>query len=128
MKRILITLIFVCITALSYAQSSKVTLTVIDAATQEGVAGAIVSVAPAAEPKNEDKTKHYTSGFGGATTITGLKRGEYKVSISFLGYATKVVDLKANTATVDLGKIALEEEATKIETVVKTVLAIRASQ
>ncbi|MBO5331788.1 MAG: carboxypeptidase regulatory-like domain-containing protein, partial [Alistipes sp.] len=128
MKRILITLLFICITAVSYAQNSKVTLTVIDAATQEGVAGAVVAVAPAAEPDNEDKTKYYTSGFGGETSITGLKRGEYKLKISFLGYATKVVDLKANAATVALGKIALEEEATKIETVVKTVQAIRASQ
>ena len=128
MKRILITLLFICITAVSYAQNSKVTLTVIDAATQEGIAGAVVAVAPAAEPDNEDKTKYYTSGFGGETSITGLKRGEYKLKISFLGYATKVVDLKANAATVALGKITLEEEATKIETVVKTVQAIRASQ
>ena len=128
MKRILITLLFICITAVSYAQNSKVTLTVIDAATQEGIAGAVVAVAPAAEPDNEDKTKYYTSGFGGDTSITGLKRGEYKLKISFLGYATKVVDLKANAATVALGKITLEEEATKIETVVKTVQAIRASQ
>ena len=128
MKRILITLLFICITAVSYAQNSKVTLTVIDAATQEGIAGAVVAVAPAAEPDNEDKTKYYTSGFGGETSITGLKRGEYKLKISFLGYATKVVDLKANAATVALGKITLEEEATKIETVVKTVQAIRTSQ
>ncbi len=128
MKRILITLLFICISAASYAQTSKVTLSVIDATTQEGVAGAVVSVAPAADPDNEDKTKHYTSGYGGATTITGLKRGEYKMSISFLGYATKVVDLNANAATVNLGKITIEEEATKIETVVKTVQAIRASQ
>ncbi len=128
MKRILITLLFICITAVSYAQNSKVTLTVIDAATQDGIAGAVVAVSPAAEPDNEDKTKFYTSGFGGATTISGLARGEYKVKISFLGYAEKVLDLKANAATVELGKIALEEEATKIETVVKTVQAIRASQ
>ena len=128
MKRILITLLFVCITALSYAQNSKVTLTVIDAATQDGIAGAVVSVAPAADADNEDKTKHYTSGYGGATTITGLSRGEYKVKISFLGYANKIVDLNVNAATVNMGKVALEEEATKIETVVKSVQAIRASQ
>ncbi len=128
MKRILITLLFVCISALSFAQNSKVTLTVIDAATQEGVAGAIVSVAPATDPDNEEKMKHYTSGYNGATSIIGLKRGEYKVKISFLGYADKVVDLNANAATVDLGKVTIEEEATKIETVVKTVQAIRASQ
>ena len=95
MKRILITLIFVCITALSYAQSSKVTLTVIDAATQEGIAGAVVAVAPAAEPDNEDKTKYYTSGFGGDTSITGLKRGEYKLKISwnYVGFCCSVAQL-----------------------------------
>ena len=128
MRRFLTTLLFICIATLSYAQSSKITLTVIDATTQEGVAGAVVAVAPAAEPDNEDKTKFFTSGFNGATTISGIKRGDYKIKISFLGYADKVVDLKANAATVDLGKIAIEEEATKIETVVKTVQAIRASQ
>ena len=128
MRRFLTTLLFICIATLSYAQSSKITLTVIDATTQEGVAGAVVAVAPAAEPDNEDKTKFFTSGFNGATTISGIKRGDYKIKISFLGYADKVVDLKANAATVDLGKVAIEEEATKIETVVKTVQAIRASQ
>ena len=128
MRRFLTTLLFICIATLSYAQSSKITLTVIDATTQEGVAGAVVAVAPAAEPDNEDKTKFFTSGFNGATTISGIKRGDYKVKISFLGYADKIVDLKANAATVDLGKVAIEEEATKIETVVKTVQAIRASQ
>ena len=128
MRRFLTTLLFICIATLSYAQSSKITLTVIDATTQEGVAGAVVAVAPAAEPDNEDKTKFFTSGFNGATTISGIKRGDYKIKISFLGYADKIVDLKANAATVDLGKVAIEEEATKIETVVKTVQAIRASQ
>ena len=128
MKRFLITLLFICISTLSFAQNSKVTLTVIDAATQQGIAGAVVGVAPADDPDNEDKTRYSTSGHNGATTILGIKRGDYKIKISFLGYADKVVDLKANAATVDLGKIALEEEATKIETVVKTVQAIRASQ
>ena len=128
MKRILTTLLFVCITALTYAQNTKVTLTVIDATTQEGIAGAVVGIAPAADPDNEELTRYGSSGYNGATTILGIKRGEYKVKISFLGYAEKIVDLKANAATVDLGKIALEEEATKIETVVKTVQAIRASQ
>ena len=128
MKKILSTLLFILIATLSYAQTSKVTLTVIDAATQEGVAGAVISVAPADDPTNEAKTKHYTSGYAGSTSITGLKRGDYKMTIAFLGYAHKEVDLKANAANIDLGKIALEEEATKIETVVKTVQAIRASQ
>lgn len=128
MKKVLSTLLFVLIATLSYAQTSKVTLTVIDAATQEGVAGAVISVAPADDPTNESKTKHYTSGYAGNTSITGLKRGDYKMTIAFLGYAHKEVDLKVNAANLNLGKIALEEEATKIETVVKTVQAIRASQ
>ena len=57
MKRFLITLLFICISTLSFAQTSKVTLTVIDATSQQGIAGAVVGVAPADDPDNEER-KH----------------------------------------------------------------------
>lgn len=125
MKRFLTTILFVCLSVASYAQSGKITMSIIDAQSKQAVVGAVVSVAPAANP---DDAKHFTSGEGGKTVIPSQKYGDYKVTISFLGYDDLTLDVKINSANKDLGKVELKEATTKIDAVVKEVQAIRASQ
>lgn len=125
MKKVLTTILFVCLCVASYAQSGKITMSIIDAQTKQAVVGAVVSIAPVAKP---DDAKHYTSGEGGKLVIPAQKYGDYKIAISFLGYDDKELDVKINSANKDLGKVELAEASTKIDAVVKEVQAIRASQ
>ena len=125
MKKFLTTILFTCLFAASYAQSGKLSITIVDAQSKEAVIGAVVSIAPAAKP---DDAKHFTSGDKGKVTIPAQKYGEYKLTVAFLGYDDLEMDVKINSNNKDLGNIALKEASTKIDMVVKEVQAIRASQ
>ena len=125
MKKFLTTILFTCLVVASYAQSGKVTMSVIDSQSKQAVIGAVVSIAPAAKP---DDAKHFTTGDNGKVVIPAQKYGDYKLVIGFLGYDDLEMDLKINSANKDLGKVALTESTTKIDAVVKEVQAIRASQ
>ena len=125
MKKFLTTILFTCLVVASYAQSGKVTMSVIDSQSKQAVIGAVVSIAPAAKL---DDAKHFTTGDNGKVVIPAQKYGDYKLTITFLGYDDLEMDLKINSANKDLGKLALSESTTKIDAVVKEVQAIRASQ
>ena len=125
MKKFLTTILFTCLVVASYAQSGKVTMSVIDSQSKQAVIGAVVSIAPAAKL---DDAKHFTTGDNGKVVIPAQKYGDYKLTITFLGYDDLEMDLKINSANKDLGKVALTESTTKIDAVVKEVQAIRASQ
>ena len=125
MKKFLTTILFTCLFVASYAQSGKVTMSVIDSQSKQAVIGAVVSIAPASKP---DDAKHFTSGDNGKVVIPAQKYGDYKLVIGFLGYDDLEMDVKINSANKDLGKVALTESTTKIDAVVKEVQAIRASQ
>ena len=125
MKRFLTTLFITCLAAAAYAQNGKVTMTVVDSQTKEGVAGAVI------EFKLSDGSadpKYYTSGFNGKADIAGLKSGEYDMTISFLGYDDLAKKITVTASTKDLGTFDLTQSTTKIETVVKEVQSIRTSQ
>ena len=124
MRKFLTTLLFVCLAAVSYAQSGKATVTIVDAKSKEGIVGAVVELSPVANP---EKTKQYVSGFAGKTSIATTKYGEYNVVITFLGYEDKKTRIKIDAPNKDLGKIEISESATNIDAVVKEVQAIRAS-
>ena len=125
MKKVLSVIIFTCLAVVSYAQSGKITMSIIDSQTKQGVIGAVVSIAPAAKP---DDAKHFTTGDEGKVVIPAQKYGDYKMTISFLGYDDLSMDVKINSANKNLGKVELSESTTKIDAVVKEVQAIRASQ
>ena len=125
MKKFLISIIFICLALVSYAQSGKVTMSIIDSQTKQGVIGAVVSIAPVA---NLDDAKHFTTGDEGKVVIPAQKYGDYKLTISFLGYDDLTIDVKINSANKNLGKVELSESTTQIDAVVKEVQAIRASQ
>ncbi len=125
MKKFLTTILFTCLVVASYAQSGKVTMSVIDSQSKQAVIGAVVSIAPAAKL---DDAKHFTTGDNGKVVIPAQKYGDYKLTITFLGYDDLEMDVKINSANKDLGNVALTESTTKIDAVVKEVQAIRASQ
>ncbi len=106
------------------AQSGSVTATVIDAATREGVPGAVVEFAPA-DPKAEKR--YFTTGYRGRLEAT-VPYGSYKVSVSFLGYETLARELKLAAARRSLGTLELAPSSTEIEAVVKEVKSMRTSQ
>ena len=107
-----------------YAQSGSVTATVIDAATREGVPGAVVEFAPA---NTAAEKRYFTTGYRGHIEAT-VPYGTYKVSISFLGYETLERELKLSAAKKSLGTLELAPSSTQIEAVVKEVKSMRTSQ
>ena len=124
MKKILITTLFICYSLLAMAQSGKVVITVLDAQSKQGIAGAIIDIAPAGKP---EKAKQYISAYGGKTSLPAMSYGEYEISASFLGYQTKTEKVNITAANREKITIEISEEATNIETVVMQVQAIRAS-
>ena len=87
--------------------------------------GAVVEVYPTASPDNK---KYYTSGAGGVVEISGLQYGAYTLVASFLGYEDTKKEFKLASPSYNLGRVPMSESATKIETVVKEVKSLRASQ
>ena len=124
MKRVLM-LVVMLLTSLSvYAQSARLSATVIDNETKDGVIGAIVEVVSTSDANYR---KHATTGAKGLVTITGLRNGEYEMTISYIGYETYKQTVKVNGAT-NLETIYFSPEAVAIEAVVKEVQALRTSQ
>jgi hypothetical protein len=126
MKRILLffTLLALCITA-SAQSKGKVTLTLIDENTKQAVIGAVVEVYPTATPDNK---RYYTSNVDGTVNFPALNYGDYTMLATCLGYADLTKNFKVKAATTALGKVAMKESTTRIETVVKEVKSLRASQ
>ncbi len=124
MKKIVLTAFFICIAMFTFAQSGKVVITVLDAETKEGIAGAIVEVAPIKTP---EKAKQYISAYAGKTALPSTRYGEYNISVSFLGYQTKSEQIAITAENREKIVVEISEEATKIDAVVMEVEAIRAS-
>lgn len=125
MKRLLVVLLSLSIASSAWAQTSKVTATIIDSETKEGVIGAIIELV---STRNSNIRKHQTSGYGGKTEITGVAYGEYTATVSFIGYENYTATVKVDKAATDLGTIELKVEATRIDAVVKEVQSLRTSQ
>ena len=125
MKRFIV-LIFTMAFALSaFAQTGKVSFSLIDSQTKLGLPGAVVEVYPTAKP---DSKKYYTTGANGYVSIQGLSYGNYTMVVTFIGYKDLTKSFRLSGASLSLGKLTMEESAQRIETVVKTVKALRTSQ
>ena len=124
MKHILLTLLMALFSVSVYAQSGTVKATVVDAESGADIPGAVVAITPVGKP---DQTKRLTSGYGGAFAVSALRYGDYELVVSFLGYNEYKQNFTLKGATLDLGKLALKP-GVEIETVVKEVQSIRASQ
>ena len=117
MKKLFITTLFLCCALFAMAQSGKVVITVLDAQSKQGIAGAIIDIAPVSKP---DKAKQYISAYGGKTSLPTMSYGEYDITVSFLGYETKTEKIGITAANREKITIELSEESTRIETVAPT--------
>ncbi len=125
MKKLLSTLFLACFAVFAYAQDGKVTMTVVDATSKNPVVGAVVEIYKVSNP---DDKKYFTTGEGGKLTLPARAYGDYEMVITYLGYEDKKVPVTIDSATEQIGTVEMTESSTKIETVTKTVQAIRASQ
>ena len=126
MKRLFFTAIFALLSTALFAQrAGQISLTVVDEKTKEPVIGAVLEMAPTTDA---DDKKHYTTDIDGKVTTPAKPYGKYNAVVSFLGYEDFKMEIQINAAKKNLGTIALKESTTQINTIVKEVQAIRASQ
>ena len=124
MKRILLTTLLTFCAAAAFAQRGSVTATVVNADTGESVAGAVLIVSPVKIP---EKQQGFTSAFKGAVSMPSLAYGEYKLSVSFIGYNNLDTTFRVSAPKLNLGVLNLKP-GVQIETVVKEAKALRTSQ
>ena len=125
MKRFLALVFTISFAVTAFAQSSKVTFSLIDSSTNQGLPGAVIEVYPTAKPNNKS---HYTSGANGYVSIPSLSNGDYTLVATFIGYKDLTKQFRVSGKDVSLGKLVITEDSHRIETVVKTVKALRTSQ
>ena len=125
MKRFIVLIFTVAFAVSAFAQTGKVSFSLIDSQTKQGVMGAVVEVYPTAKP---DSKKYYTSGANGYVSVPGLSYGNYTMVVTFIGYKDLTKSFRLSGASLSLGKLVMEESTQRIETVVKTVKALRTSQ
>ena len=121
-------LIFTLLVAVSTAfaqQKGKVSLVLIDSASKQAVIGAVVELYPTAKPASK---RYYTSNVDGSVSLPSLEYGEYTVVATSLGYDDLNKTFTVKSSTLNLGKVEMKESTTRIDTVVKEVKSLRASQ
>ena len=125
MRKILLTTLLLLFSTMAFAQKKgNVTATIIDADTQESVAGAVITVIP---EKSPDKKLYFTSAYKGAVEIKSLAYGDYTLTVAFLGYNELSHSFTVAAPKTNLGTLQLKP-GVQIETVVKEVKALRTSQ
>ena len=127
MKRVILS-ILIAITTLSTAmaqQKGKVSFVLLDSESKQAVIGAVVELYPTAKPDNK---RYYTSNVDGSVNLPSLEYGEYTILATSLGYADLAKTFTVKSANLNLGKISMKESTTRIDTVVKEVKSLRASQ
>ncbi len=124
MKKILLTTFFLFSAVAAWAQQGRITATIVDGDTGEGVAGAVVTLIPTSDP---EKKQYFTSAYAGVVTIPSLAYGAYTLSVEFLGYDNFETKFRVAAAQQNLGKLKLQP-GVRIETVVKEVKQMRTSQ
>ncbi len=109
----------------TYAQSGSAKGIVLDADTGLPVIGAVVEVSKASAP---DDKSYYSTDIDGAFLTARLSAGEYMVGITFLGYNNALESVTITSGAVTMPTIKMTLSSTEIETVVKEIKALRASQ
>ncbi len=124
---ILLCWLLAAVTVSGYAAepTGRVAGTLIDADTGEPVIGAVVELNGLG---NIDASRQQMTDIDGRFSLNGLAYGRYEMKFSFLGYKELVKTVAVNGASVDLGTLKMEVEATAIEAVVLEVPAMRTSQ
>ena len=125
MKRFFVLIFTISFALTAFAQSSKVTFSIIDSTNNQGLPGAVIEVYPTAKP---ERKSHYTSGAEGYVSIPSLANGDYTMVATFIGYKPLTKQFRVSGKNLSLGKLVITEDSHRIETVVKSVKALRTSQ
>ncbi|MBQ3209555.1 MAG: outer membrane beta-barrel protein [Alistipes sp.] len=127
MRKFLLFVLTLCATvSTAFAQQKgKVNLVLVDSVTKQAVIGAVVELYPTAKP---DSKRYYTSNVDGSVPLPSLAYGEYTIVATCLGYDDLNKTFTVKGATLNLGKVDMKESTTRIDTVVKEVKSLRASQ
>lgn len=124
-KKIYTFLFMLTIGAQAYAIKGSVTGIVTDGATNSGIPGAVIEI----ESKDSSaEPRYYTSGYNGRFSIDGLEYGDYKATVSFLGYDNTEITFTLQAPTLNLGTLVISESPVKIDAVVKEVVSMRTVQ
>lgn len=100
-------------TQLAWAQNGKIRGRVFDKKNNEGIPFATVVI--------QGTTNGVTTDEAGKFEIPGLKGGLYNIEVSYIGFKKKVVyEIEVTLARAAIVEVAMEEEATKLETVTVT--------
>lgn len=97
----------------------------VDGETGEPVIGAVVELNGLGDI---DAARQQMTDIDGRFTLNDLAYGRYEMKCTFLGYKELVRTVAVNGATVNLGTLKMEVEATAIDAVVLEVPAMRTSQ
>ncbi len=104
----------------------QLTATVVDCDLQTlPIAGAIIELSPQGETIG---TLYYTTDGDGVLAIPRIRYGNYTLRVSYLGYGKAELDFTINTPELELSTILLPHATLEVETVVKEIKALRASQ
>ena len=123
MRRLLTLFVALISCFMAWGQGAVVSGRFFDADTKEGVVGAIIEVT---SPKDSLFRRHYTSGYGGYFKTPPLPRGEYKMTVAFLGYQDYVRNFKVDALPVNLNDMAMSQMAINVGVVVKEIVVPRA--
>ena len=106
-------LAFLLLGQFAWAQNGKIRGQVSDKKNNEAIPFATVVI--------QGTSKGVTTDVDGKFELSGLKGGLYNLEISYIGYKKKIIfEVEVTLARPAIVKVALEEEATKLETVTVT--------
>ena len=127
MKRIFLSLVFTfaLIVSATAQQKGKVSFMLVDSQSKQAVIGAVVEVYPTSKPTDK---RYYTSNVDGSVALPSMNYGEYTFVASSLGYDDLTKNFTIKGESLNLGKLLMKESTTRIDTVVKEVKSLRASQ
>ncbi|MBR1705439.1 MAG: TonB-dependent receptor [Bacteroidales bacterium] len=109
MKKLLICLLFLSSAAFALAQNATVTGTIVDAVSDDFLAGATVVIKGTSKGTSADANGHYT---------LSVPAGRHTVQFIFLGYETREFDIRPAAGSVEVLQVRLVPEYSSLEGVV----------
>lgn len=126
MKKLHIAILLILSSAASASaqQRGSVKGTVVDNDTSAPLPGAVVEFTSTADTTR----KHYTTAaYGGAIDMKSIQYGDYRMSVSFLGYENLKQEVTIGRQSQNLGTLRMRQEARRIEEVFVEGQAMRTS-
>ena len=102
MKLIFTSLFILCLSVIGFTQGA-ISGKLIDSSTGEGLIGASIQI-------EGPQTTGTVSDYDGSFSFSNLAKGDYKMTISYIGYTTIERPVTVSNGNVDLGEIMMDED------------------